>query len=1096
MSNFDFLKEKFPVLANLGNLAEKYLYTDPNSCLIKLGMIGETVVNLIFEYDNIKKPTEDKAVNRINILIREGYIDEQLKNILHALRKARNKAVHENYEKPCGLLLEFAYVLSEWFMQTYGDYRYEHRPFILPKKEDIYYTNIEENELQQLTQSALQTASKAKVIKRDKRLNLIKSATDRLKLTEEQTRYIIDAQLREAGWQVDTRNIRYSKGSRPQKNVNMAIAEWPTMTDKKTTGHVDYALFIGLKLVAVVEAKSIDKDILSVMDYQAKEYASQIIIDEKYLIGQYGEYKVPFVFATNGRPYLKQIETASGIWFRDLRSSLNYPVALRGFKSPEGLQELLQLDIEKVNSELTNYNQGFLVDKQGLNLRYYQVNAIKATVDAIVAGKKNILLAMATGTGKTRTILGMIYLFLKTKRFHRILFLVDRTSLGEQAYETFREVKLEELMTLDEIYNIKGLNNKQIDRETKIQIATVQSMVKRLLYQNDEDGEKYNKMPSVSDFDLIIVDEAHRGYILDRQMSEEELLYNNQQDYISKYRYVIEYFDAVKIGLTATPALHTTEIFGEPVFTYSYREAVNDRFLVDHDVPHNIRTRLYNEGIVYHKGDNMLLYDTATKEVTNVACLEDEVHIEVDKFNREVITEDFNRKVLIEIIESISRKNNQKDEDKQGKVLIFAVDDNHADLIVKILKEICPDYNIPSDTIIKITASAGQGNKDRILEYIRRFKNEKDPSIVVTVDLLTTGVDVPKIDTLVFLRRVKSRILFEQMLGRATRLCPQIDKTCFEIYDPVGVYEALDSVNTMKPVVVNPNISIGDIINKIKEDNGIYTADELKYKQNQLEQLVGKLNRKQQSMSDKKKKDFKTMTGKSTTDFIDELRALPVEKISSYIQEHESYFTFLQEKDACHGKTRIIYEGEDEVVSHTRDYGNTQKPQDYIEDFTQYLKDNMNEIMALKLICTKPSDLKREDLKRLCLKLDSNGFSQTHLNTALNQMTNQEITADIISIIRQCILGSARVSHEERIKKAMEKLKANHYFSVSEETFLKSIEKYLLHESVINKETFDTDTRFVKKGGFKTIDKKFGGHLAEIIVELNQYLYEDGGKIA
>lgn len=332
MSNFDFLKQKFPVLANLGGLAEKYLYTDPNSCLIKLGMIGETVVNLIFEYDNIKKPTEDKAVNRINILIREGYIDEQLKNILHALRKARNKAVHENYEKPCGLLLEFAYVLSEWFMQTYGDYRYEHRPFILPKKEDIYYTNIEENELQQLTQSALQTASKAKIIKRDKRLNLIKSATDRLKLTEEQTRYIIDAQLREAGWQVDTRNIRYSKGSRPQKNVNMAIAEWPTMTDKKTTGHVDYALFIGLKLVAVVEAKSIDKDILSVMDYQAKEYASQIIIDEKYLISQYGDYKVPFVFATNGRPYLKQIETASGIWFRDLRSSLNYPVALRGLK--------------------------------------------------------------------------------------------------------------------------------------------------------------------------------------------------------------------------------------------------------------------------------------------------------------------------------------------------------------------------------------------------------------------------------------------------------------------------------------------------------------------------------------------------------------------------------------------------------------------------------------------------------------------------------------------------------------------------------------------------------------------------------------------
>ena len=123
-----------------------------------------------------------------------------------------------------------------------------------------------------------------------------------------------------------------------------------------------------------------------------------------------------------------------------------------------------------------------------------------------------------------------------------------------------------------------------------------------------------------------------------------------------------------------------------------------------------------------------------------------------------------------------------------------------------------------------------------------------------------------------------------------------IDKTCFEIYDPVGVYEALDSVNTMKPVVVNPNISIGDIINKIKEDNGIYTADELKYKQNQLEQLVGKLNRKQQSMSDKKKKDFKTMTGKSTTDFIDELRALPVEKLALIYKSMKAILLFYKKK--------------------------------------------------------------------------------------------------------------------------------------------------------------------------------------------------------
>ena len=132
-------------------------------------------------------------------------------------------------------------------------------------------------------------------------------------------------------------------------------------------------------------------------------------------------------------------------------------------------------------------------------------------------GKRTALLAMATGTGKTRTVLGMIYRFLTTNRFRRILFLVDRTALGEQAHDVFKEVKLEDLMTLDEIYNIKGLDDKLIDKETRIQIATVQGMVKRILYTEDGDSK-----PSVTDFDLIIIDEAHRGYILDKEMDDAE----------------------------------------------------------------------------------------------------------------------------------------------------------------------------------------------------------------------------------------------------------------------------------------------------------------------------------------------------------------------------------------------------------------------------------------------------------------------------------------------------------------------------------------------------------------------------------------------
>ena len=133
-SNFDFLDNEFPVLAQFGKKAELYLYSDSNSCLMKLGMIGETVVNLMFTYDRITLPAENTAVNRIVVLFREGLLTQDLVDILHALRKVRNKAVHENYASVADgkVLLQMAHSLCEWFMQTYGDWNYKNKPFILP----------------------------------------------------------------------------------------------------------------------------------------------------------------------------------------------------------------------------------------------------------------------------------------------------------------------------------------------------------------------------------------------------------------------------------------------------------------------------------------------------------------------------------------------------------------------------------------------------------------------------------------------------------------------------------------------------------------------------------------------------------------------------------------------------------------------------------------------------------------------------------------------------------------------------------------------------------------------------------------------------
>lgn len=166
---------------------------------------------------------------------------------------------------------------------------------------------------------------------------------------------------------------------------------------------------------------------------------------------------------------------------------------------------------------------------------------------------------MATGTGKTRTVLGMIYRFLKTERFRRILFLVDRTALGEQAQDVFEEVKMEDLLTLDDIYNIKGLEDKTIDKETRIHISTVQGMVKRIMYNNGE------TMPAVSDYDLLIIDEAHRGYILDKEMCEDEVLYRDQREYQSKYRAVIEYLMPLNCTYSHTSIADNRDIWSAGV---------------------------------------------------------------------------------------------------------------------------------------------------------------------------------------------------------------------------------------------------------------------------------------------------------------------------------------------------------------------------------------------------------------------------------------------------------------------------------------------------------------------------------------------------
>ncbi|WP_264293517.1 type I restriction-modification system endonuclease [Mitsuokella jalaludinii] len=860
-------------------------------------------------------------------------------------------------------------------------------------------------------------------------------------------------------------------------------------------------MFCGEKMVAVIEAKAEYKDVPAVLDGQGRRYATVAEGAAPYVVGKWGDYQVPFTFATNGRPYIEQYKEKSGIWFQDLRDPMNIPHALHGWVSPDGILALLKHDKSEGEKRLASEPYDELRDPQGLSLRDYQIRAVEAVEQALADGQTSMLLAMATGTGKTRLVLALIYRFLKTRRFRRILFLVDRNVLGSQAEDTFREVKLAELQTLTQIYNVQGIaDDAAIERETSVQIATVQSLVRRILYQEGE------SMPAVTDFDLVIIDEAHRGYILDRDMSEDAALYRDQRDYLSKYRNVVEYFDAVKIALTATPALHTTQIFGAPVFTYSYREAVVDGYLVDHNAPIHIETELSTKGIHYKKGEQVAMIDPETGELLNGAQLEDELDFDIDDFNRKVITENFNREVLKEIA-----KNFDPTEPSQGKMMIFAANDQHADLIVRLLRELYEGM-APANAIRKITGIIENGNQKKIREAVQHFKNEAYPSIVVTADLLTTGIDVPAITTLVFLRRVKSRILFEQMLGRATRLCSAIHKEAFDIYDPVGTYAALEKVSDMKPVAANPKETFAKLLDGLEEASlAVDSALCQKRLSARLGRFTGRLRRKSKLLDtsqDKEAAASLAIEGKAPallTAFINAVKDMQPEQARTVLLANRAAIEALESIHRTR-KGIVIDDHTDKVTRVYHGYGEGEtRPEDYLESFTTWVRENRDKVEALQIVCTRPQDLTVQDLKILRKQLSALHFTERQLSDAIAGGDGAAVTADIISLIRRATIGTPLKSHEERIHAAVSRLidELRHHGKLTkpQENVLRKIEKYFLADEnyVIGMQMFRDDSRFRRDGGQPRYDRIFDGHLAEVIDKLNNYLYDDyddGGKSA
>ncbi len=1068
MSNFQTTEEEYRQYAKLATSAESLIYSDPKSSVAVFGNFAEQLTREIMHLEGFGD-WNLKQIDRINELKYRGDYPPIVTKYLDDIRHIRNLANHDHQfivsKKQALEVDKKAYIIWNYFLEVYS------QDEVKEYKTPIDQANIFQLQQEQIEQlkkelEEARTAQKPVEVSKEiqaKRHKISVQFAKKHQLTEAETRQLIDRQLQQAGWEADSENLNNWKyKNAPQKGHNMAIAEWVLQNGQRA----DYALFKGLEFYGIVEAKKWDQDIAGQMA-QPKEYSRGVPFRSDYLLvdNDMGEYKVPFIYTANGRPYLKQYKEKSGIWFWDARNPKESAYALEEFHHPEDLA----LKLTSQNPELADQD---LVDDQDFPKfadRDYQVEAIKSIEEAIKDGKKRVLLAMATGTGKTRTAIALMYRLLKHKRARRILYLVDRNSLGQQTADAIKDNKIGNL-SIASIYGVKELKDKLPDASTKIQIATVQGMIKRLFY-NDDKEEK----PSVGQYDFIIVDEAHRGYAEDKELSEKEYHFYDQNDYVSQYRRVVDYFDATAIGMTATPALQTTDIFGKPVYSYSYQQAVLDNYLVDHDAPTIIKTKLSQEGIHFKKGAEIDLFDQSSESIKSEK-LPDNMNFEVKDFNKRVITESFNRVVCDYLAQNCLNPNDLE----LGKTLIFAATDSHADMVVRLLKESFKNAGNPvdDDAIEKITGSIRHPNNE-----IKLFKNEKNPNIAVTVDLLTTGVDVPEITNLVFLRRVQSRILYEQMLGRATRLCPEIHKSVFNIYDAVGIYDAMNKVTNMKPVVKNVS---HDVHYFIDQKHQFEVNDN--FKQYQID-MTAAIDRKIKRMNDSKRKEFERLTEINSID--QWARDLPRLNNQEFLKEWKNFEQLDRLSTGSH--KQYISNEPDEYLGIERGYGQgNSNPEDYIESFNKFIKENVNEIPALQIVATRPKDLTYDELKKIKLELEKKGFKENDLQTAWKSANQVQTTADIISFIRQAAVGSELVDHNVRIHNAMQKVYGMADWNMVQRQWLKRIENQLLANTVLGpraEEVFNENYYFKRQGGYKQMKKIFADNADQIIYVLNENLY-------
>ena len=753
--NFEFLRPHVSLLADLGGFAEKYAHSDPQSAAVKLRSFAEELVEQFYQRHQLPRPYNAHLIDLLEDYGFTSAAPRLILNLLHALRKTGNKGAHGDPIATHAVLarLQDALSVGRWFFVSVlrQDVALTPQGFVEPPPESS--KTLVKNKNKQLQQdlaaqnekiATLQAALKAE---REKAAaaEAAKHAADRERVkTEEEL-----AAIREQGEQVATGVLHLNEEQTRRRLIDEMLVEvgWDVGPNGTSTDEVGQEVVVqGTPQGYTTGTHGEGRCDYVLWDDNGKPLAvieakrtskdaaagrTQAQLYANALENEFGQR--PVIFYTNG----------AEIFIED--DAQGYPPRrLYAYYSKGSLQTLQFQRREKL--DLTG-----VAPSPSIAGRMYQVEAVKRVCERFTGKRRRSLIVQATGTGKTRVAISLCDVLTRARWAKRILFLCDRRELRKQAINAFKEHLPNEPRTIVDRTSVG-------DTKHRVFVGTYPAMMN--VFMSFDPGF----------FDLIIADESHRS------------IYN-------KYRDLFQYFDALQVGLTATPVKfverNTYRLFGcedqDPTFNYEYGEAIrNDPpYLVPFRVV-RVTTQFLRDGIKYSQ---MSPEQRAELE----ADIEDakEIEFEKNQIDKQVFNKDTNRVILRNLMDHGLRDPSGS---RPGKSIIFARNHEHAKLLDEVFREIYPQYGGSFCRVID--------NYDPNAEaLIDQFKDpESDLTIAISVDMLDTGIDIPEVVNLVFAKPVKSYVKFWQMIGRGTRLRsdlfgPGQHKSEFLIFDHWGNFE-------------------------------------------------------------------------------------------------------------------------------------------------------------------------------------------------------------------------------------------------------------------------------------------------------------------